>query len=124
MFLENLFKDNTVFCPLCNHSFSESGYLKDAIDDEKARWLANTVMHYRHNHITSWNKCWGYTGGHYRSGWFGDYELEKRKVNERAKRQIIRKATEYLKYHKITVDHFKMLENNDNQILALAEKKL
>ena len=85
-----------VYCPICNRWFEGSSYLFEEFkDDEKAIWLSNMVTHYRHTHITSWNKCWGYGGRFYRSGWFGDYDTEKQKVNERAKRQIIRKAKDF-----------------------------
>jgi len=82
------------------------------------------VTHYRHTHITSWDKCWGRGGRFYRSGWFGDYESEKRQVNERAKRQIIRKALDYLLFHKINVKHFEMLESNQLETIELAKKML
>lgn len=83
------------------------------------------VTHYRHIHIQSWNRCWDSSGGkYYRSGWFGDYESEKSEVNERAKRQIVRKCTEYLKHNNITPEDFEWLEYNDEKTLELIRKKL
>jgi hypothetical protein len=120
-----LFASGNVFCPICKEYFYESEYLRTAIDSPKTLWLANMVTHYRHTHISSWNKCWdGRAGNYYRSGWFGDYEKEKRLVNERAKRQIIRKCTDYLKMQKITVKDFEGLEYNDEKTIELAIKKL
>ncbi|QQS35754.1 MAG: hypothetical protein IPM56_16155 [Ignavibacteriales bacterium] len=122
--MENLLKDNKVYCPLCKKYFPESTYLASNITDMKVLWLANMVTHYRHTHITSWNKCWGHGGHNYRSGWFGDYETEKKKVNERAKRQIFRKCWRYMNYHFILVDHVLQLQNNDKKTIALANKML
>lgn len=110
----------TVYCPLCQTYFQESDYLRSVIADNGTLWIANNITHYRHNHIESWNKCWGYGGGRYRSGWFGDYDNEKRKVNERAKRQLIRKAGGYMRAKFITSKHFEGLEHNDPETLQLA----
>lgn len=120
----NLFNGNHCYCPICEQYFCESSFLKSVFTDEKVRWLANQITHYRHGHISSWNKCWGYNGHHYRSGWFGDYEEEKHKVNERAKRQIIRKAGSYLLFHGINRSHFEQLKNTEDKTLSLAQKKL
>lgn len=111
-------------CPICNHVFSCSAYLKTVIKDEKVLWLANMITHYRHEHITSWNKCWGYNGRYYRSGWFGDYESEKMMVNERAKRQIVRKANQFLIDNKIELEHFRQLQNTSEETIRLVEKIL
>lgn len=115
-----LFLDDQAYCPLCIRHFQESDYLKEVIDDERVLWLANMITHYRHEHITWWNKCWSRTGKSYRSGWFGDYETEKRKVNERIKRQLVRKLASYMRYHGITSTHFSQLMNNDRKTLELA----
>lgn len=116
--------EGKVFCPLCKTTFQESDYLKTVIPDPKVLWIANMITHYRHNYIKSWNKCWGYGGGRYRSGWFGDYDAEKTKVNNRAKRQIIRQAAIFLKHHGIDATHFEQLQQNDYETLALAKAKL
>jgi hypothetical protein len=117
---------NFLFCPMCNDYFKESAYLAAAISDIRARWIANMVTHYRHQHITSWNKMWGTYGDHYQqAAHFRNYEVEKNKVNERAKRQIIKKCTAYLIEHEITKEHFFMLENNDDsKTVELLDKKL
>ena len=113
------------YCPICKRYFLASDYLREAIVDDKVRFIANNITHYRHTHITSWNKCWGRMGGYYRAAAkFGNYEEEKHKVNERAKRQIIRKAKDYLIIQGITSKDFCGLQHNDNETLALAEKFL
>jgi len=95
------------------------------IEDERVLFIANNITHYRHTHIESWNKCWGQYGGYYRNAaHFGDYDEEKAKVNERAKRQIIRKGKDYLKLQGITAKHFEELQNNEDKTLELARKTL
>ena len=115
---------NYKVCPICGQEIKQSDYLETIIKDDKVRYLANLVTHYRHSHISSWNKCWGNYGHHYRNGWFGDYDEEKRKVNERAKRQIIRKATKHLISIGIVVEHFEMLQGTTEETLQVARKKL
>lgn len=122
--METLFDHSYFYCPICNKKFLRSEYLQKQFGDTKAGWLANMVTHYRHDHLKSWDRCWGRYGSHYRSGWFGDYEEEKEKVNERAKRQIIRKALAFLKHHQITADTFEQLRNNSSETIIHAEKKL
>lgn len=116
--------DNMVYCPMCDEYFSDSEYLRTVFEDEKQLWLANMVTHYRHNHITSWNKCWGYGGGRYRNKWFGNYDNEKREVNERAKRQILRKCKSYLNANGFTSADFDALKSTDYKTMELAEKLL
>ncbi len=82
------------------------------------------ITHYRHHHITSWNKCWGRHGGYYRGHWFGEYEEEKKKVNERAKRQIIRKGKKVLQEIGIKPTHFSILQNTEDKTMELALKVL
>ena len=116
---------NKSICPICGKHFTPSAYLsKIFADNPNALFIANLVTHYRHEHIESWNKCWGENGYRYRRGWFKNYEDEKRKVNEQAKRQIIRKAYPILIALGITSDTFKCLQNTDEKTIALAVKKL
>jgi hypothetical protein len=122
--MKALFNDNQFFCPMCSDYFEESEYLKEVIENEKTLWLANMVTHYRHNHIKSWNRCWADGGNRYRYGWFGDYEEEKSLVNERAKRQIIRKCGDYLTHHGIAVTDYEGLQYNSPETIDLAKKKL
>lgn len=124
--MEELFKgENHLYCPLCGQTHILSSHLKEVFADApKSLWLANMITHYRHYHIESWNRCWGYNGNHYRRQWFGDYYEEKVKVNERAKRQIVRKAKPFLQYHKIGLKDFEKLQNNDEKTIALIKKNL
>jgi hypothetical protein len=124
MKLNELIKNDSVFCPICNSYFAGSSYLKKEIIDQKVLWIANMITHYRHNHITSWNKCWGRHGGSYRVGWFTEYEEEKKKVNERAKRQIFRKCQRYMNANGIGFEHVEKLQTNSSKTLDLAKKLL
>lgn len=112
-------------CPICGRYVKKSDYLAEVFkDNPKVEWLANLITHYRHTHITSWNKCWEYGGHNYRRNWFKDYDEEKAIVNERAKRQIMRKSKDILLKHGITVEHFKTLQNTTDKTIELAEKLL
>ncbi len=112
-------------CPICHHHIERSTYLKDIFENDlPTLWVANLVTHYRHNHITSWNKCWGRSGGHYRHKWFGDYDEEKAKVNERAKRQLLRKGWQILKENGVRKETFEKLQNTSPDTIKLAKKLL
>lgn len=113
------------YCPLCNRWHIASDYLRTVFKDNRELWLANMVTHYRHEHITSWNKMWGRYGHYYQeAAHFHDYDEEKHIVNERAKRQIIRKATDFLRENGITPATFRALQFTTEETMALAEKKL
>ena len=123
--MKPLINENKFFCPLCGNENILSDYLKDLFkDNSQTLWLANMITHYRHNHITSWNKCWGNRGSYYRQNWFGDYDDEKHQVNERAKRQIVRKAKDYLLFHSIGLENFNQLQSNDPDTIKLVNKLL
>ena len=112
-------------CPICGEMVNESKYLEERFKNTpEVNYLAHMITHYRHNHITSWNKCWGRNGGYYRGHWFGDYEEEKKKVNERAKRQIIRKGKKVLQEIGIKPFHFLELANTEEKTMELALKVL
>jgi hypothetical protein len=112
-------------CPICNRKVTESEYLNEIFEDlPEVNYLSHMVTHYRHNHIESWNKCWGRGGSRYRGYWFGDYDEEKKKVNERAKRQIIRKGKDVLQLIGITPEHFEQLRNTEDKTMELARKIL
>jgi rubredoxin len=112
-------------CPICHQQIKRSDYINDIFHNEpEVEWLANLVTHYRHDHLVSWNKCWGYRGSSYRSKWFSDYETEKAKINERAKRQIIRKGHNILIKNGLKPGHFSKLQNTSPETMKIAEKKL
>ena len=113
----------TVYCPMCGIRFDGSEYLNTVFDDDRELWLANMVMHHRHEHITSWNKCWGYGGWYYRqAAHFGDYDTEKAIVNERAKREIARKCKEYIYKNNVNEDVYSQLQNTTDETLEVVRK--
>ena len=111
-------------CPICHYTIKQSDYLASVFaDDQQALWLANLVTHYRHNHINWWNKCWGKNGSYYLDSFpFGDYDQEKKKVNESAKRQLIRKGSKIMFDNGITPDTFRKLECVDPDTLKVVDK--
>ncbi len=112
-------------CPICNHFFRTSDFLNNEIHDEHVRWLANMVTHYRHVHLKSWDKMWGHNGHYYRHGWYdGDYESHKKDVNERAKRQILRKCKKYMIDNGFSTEHVMQLQNTDEKTIELYDKLL
>lgn len=116
---------NKKVCPICGEGVTKSDYLEEIFKNSpKVNYLAHMVTHYRHNHITSWNKCWGPNGRYYRANWFGDYDEEKKKVNERAKRQIIRKGKETLRKLSIRSSDFLELQGTEQMTIDLAIKIL
>ena len=76
------------------------------------------VTHYRHHHVVYYNNSVGY------ASYKGRYDDFKHQVNERAKRQIIRKAGDFMKAHRITADHFAELQGTTEETLVLARDRL
>ena len=111
------------YCPLCDSYFRASEYLKENIEDDKVRWLANFVTHYRHEH-TKWDRTWG-RGGY---GWNklseSTYDEAKKLQNNRAKRQLLRKAASFLNFWGFTPEDFEQLMSTDEATMELAAKKL
>ena len=106
-------------CLLCGKIISSS-YLNSVLKDDKVYQLACMVMHYRHEHVKYYNNSVGYVC-HYTNV---EYEEFKTLVNERAKRQILRKAKDKLIEKGFGVKHFAELKNTDEKTLALARKIL
>lgn len=124
--LEKVFVDelNRFYCPICKQTNYGSKYLKSVFQDQRTLWLANMVTHYRHEHISWWDNCWGRYGNNYRGYWFKDYDDEKAKVNESAKRQIARLAKQFLKENDFKVRHFTALQNTSTKTIDTLRKIL
>ncbi|MEX0772512.1 MAG: hypothetical protein WD038_05055 [Balneolales bacterium] len=112
------------YCPLCDSHHAESEYLATAFKNDKTKWLANMITHYRHSHINSWDKVWGVGGYGYHNLSQLTYSFEKEKINNFAKQQIVKEATDYLLYHNIAELHFKALHGTNKKTLSLAGKML
>lgn len=108
------------WCPICEHRFNTSEYLAEVFaDDPRTQWLANMVTHYRHEH-----RAWDRNLDNLRCYGESTYERQKAIVNEQAKRQIIRKASDFLIAHGVGVEHFRALKGTTEQTIELALKKL
>lgn len=117
MEVKPLFIDEYFYCPLCDSELPESIYLSSIFSNNlRAKWFANMVTHYRHNHTRYYDNSVGYVSK------FHDYGDFKQIVNERAKRQIIRKTKEFMKLHEFTVDDIKVLEFNEDKTIELFNK--
>lgn len=116
--MEDLITDKGVYCPLCKSRFEGSYYLRDTFPDDRRYWLAAMIMHYRHVHIVYYNRGVSHQS---RKGQYGEY---KRLVNERAKRQLLRKCEIFLKKWGFTVSDFEGLEGTERKTLKLAVKVL
>ncbi len=121
-------KQTKQLCPICNKYFETSEYLNTYFsDDEHVRWLANMVTHYRHVHVTSWDKTWSSEyGNNYRRGWSArkDYDSMKHDVNERAKRQILKKCKNFMIEKGFVIEHVAKLQGTTKQTLDLYTKIL
>jgi hypothetical protein len=83
------------------------------------------VTHYRHNHLKSWDGMWGKNGDYYRKGWHhSEYPGDKKDVNARAKRQILRKCKDYMITNGFTVNHVRRLAKTDEKTIELYQKIL
>ena len=118
------YRHKSFYCPICDKRFDTSDYLSTVFKgNDKAMWLANMVTHYRHSHITSWNKYWGWYGNAYRkAAHFGDYDTEKSIVNERAKRQIARKCPQYIYKYGIDKEVYSKLQGTTEETISLVNK--
>lgn len=115
--LEKVFVDevNRFYCPICEQIYYGSKYLKTVFQDQRTLWLANMVTHYRHRH-TDWDYyCFDY-------GKF--YDFKKQEINEEAKREIARLATQFLKENDFKVSHFTSLQNSSSQTIDTVRKIL
>ena len=107
-------------CPICGSSWNGSDYLDTVFDDDRRLWLANMITHYRHEH-REWDKQWRYIERNCRDG---EYERQKRIINEQAKRQILRKCKWFLVDHGFTPADFGAMQGTTKQTRELAESTL
>ncbi|MEX0685019.1 MAG: hypothetical protein WD267_09620 [Balneolales bacterium] len=112
------------YCPLCKAHHDESDFLATAIENEKTRWLANMVTHYRHVHMNIWDEKWGAGGYGHQSSSQITYSIEKGNINNKSMQEIIKKATAFLTDHNITEYHFKTLQGSNRKTLDLASHLL
>ena len=108
-------------CPICGEEFLFSEFLNDAIQDTKTRLVANLITHYRHNHQKSWN----YNSQYISSTWGEEaYQRAKIKMNNCAKRQILRKCQKWIVENRLSKETFLQLKDNDEKTLVQIQKTL
>jgi len=120
-----------IYCPVCQ-SFDcdiQSDYLKNIFKKNKfAYWASVLVTHYRHEHITYYDKSWRFSRYREKNYEYKDYDSFKAIVNNRAKRQIIRKVIKdsaiKTDVKKSLINGFKFLQKNDDKTIELIEKTL
>lgn len=110
--------DEGIYCPLCSSRFHPSEYLGTVFLNPKLNWFANMICHYRHNHIDYYEHSVGYYFSR------GQYEEFKHKVNERAKRQILRKCGYYMRCQGLKARDLKELQGTTEKTLEVASEVL
>jgi len=109
-------KDFTFFCPVCSAEIKRSLYIASVYPTEPLmQWLCNLVTHWRHGH-TKWDNQYRYISRYHH------YDTEKVQRNNRAKRQLLRKASETFKSHGVTANHLLRMLENDQKTVALIHK--
>ncbi len=91
VFCESYAKAPDVWCPKCDDYVKGSFYLlyKLGPSSRGAFHAGSLVTHYRHNHVKSWDRS--LRNARYRDKIPNyDYDQEKARVNNRAKRQLLR----------------------------------
>ena len=120
------FAGSNFYCPICKQYEKESAYLRSVFPEHpRTRYLANLITHYRHSHITSYNKSYGYGSGAYATKSLQNYaswEEFKSDINERAKRQYARKAGAYFKKWGIGVSQVRRLQGTTPETLSVWKK--
>jgi hypothetical protein len=127
--IENL---EFIYCPICNEFiYFESDYLKQQFKNDVILYnVACLVTHYRHNHINYYDRSWKYykyrdKNKEYQKVTHEEYRII---VNNRAKRQLIRKLRNdnnlTLEGRIEFITRFKYLQNNDEKTNELIDKTL
>lgn len=112
-------------CPICGSVVRRSEYLATIFkDDLYALWMACLVTSYRHDHISYYDNTWRFPAYASKNPEYEDHESFKIKVNNRAKRQIIRALwrTKWPRKDKVQLTRACLrMQNNDQKTLALIE---
>lgn len=109
-----------LFCPACDKYVGSSQYLNAVFREDKIRWLANMITHYRHSHNRMYNEmCRQHT-----KNFNLYYDKVKAELNEGVKRKLILNHTDYLISNGITSTEFSKLMNTTAKTIELAKSKL
>lgn len=125
----------TGYCPLCKAKITfYSEYLEEIFieeqNDEFAYWFACLVTHYRHEHINYYDRTWQYSGYKSKNPEARDLSHDefKIKVNNRAKRQLIRAIVKdkslSARQKKLFLLASRKLQYNDEKTSELIKKQL
>ena len=113
-----LLQQAAFYCPLCEEYLPRSSKVQSVDFPSAVEWLTHMVMHYRHDHMRYYERNVRKLDSHRR------YQNFKHMVNEKARRQIIRKCWRFLLEHDIRASHFEQLQGTGKKTLALARKRL
>lgn len=118
-------------CPICDREVRRSDYLRGVFrDDEWAEFAACCVTHYRHDHINYYDSTLHSTAyARKNRDYNGDYDEFKARVNNRAKRQLLRAAARSRRWGGVWSTRslaagMAKLQHNDAETIALIEKIL
>lgn len=124
-------KVELVWCPKCGKSFSSKGYLNFIFRKDRAGLhAAAMVTHYRHTHVVSHDRAW--SNRNYANAIpVYNYDEYKAKVNNQAKRQLIRSIARHIKENtypetapidgRKLILAFRALQENDGKTIQLIE---
>ena len=108
-----------VYCPICGSYFYGSQYLRNVFPgNDKQFWIATMITHYRHTHLNYYDRSVDFV-----SKIIG-YERFKHLVNERIKRQLIRKTYKFMRWNGITVEHISNLQRTTTETMEIAKSLL
>lgn len=117
-------KNNKTYCPICNKKFDASQNANSQNDNQHTRWFKNMISHFKDAHVTSLNNYLGPYNNHYIGYWFKNHDKVESIVNEKVKRQILKKTKLFLNKEGFTLDHFASLGNHSNETMQLASEIL
>ena len=117
-FETELFSNGHFYCPLCEKYVARNPRVSRSNLQPEVGWLPNMVVHYRHNHSTYYDRI----ARKIRTE--RGHRNFRHLVNERIRRQIIRKCWRFMRHHGIGAEHFEKLPGVGRKTIALARKKL
>ncbi len=114
-------------CPICFGLASHSEYLHEIFkDDPWAEYAACLVTHYRHQHVTYYDKSWRSWRYASKNPEYKNHNQFKIIVNNRAKRQLIRAARKT--FSRVESDKlingFAKLQYNDEATIKLIKESV
>jgi Zn finger protein HypA/HybF involved in hydrogenase expression len=111
-FLEPLTEEDFDTCLCCGEKIIKSSYLKSTIPNEKTRFFANQITHYRHSH-RAWDKNLDYISNHC------DYDKQKEIINNQIKRVLIKKHYKTLVTRNFVKEDLLQLQHNDDKTVEM-----